>query len=187
MSNYADPSKGVVYLDVDMFRAPAGTALPALPFAEPPTTGTSPGTVWDAFGGLQMGFDLTPSQDIKKHRVMNYRKSAYAVTSSPRDDTFKMKATDRSKATFLTVLEGGSVVELSTGLYEYEKGPGDEFAVLAIARDISAKAFFYCSRVRLGTPPPRTFKGEDLDGWEFELIALDGIREGGDENPLVAV
>lgn len=184
MSTYADPAKGVAYLDVDFFRAPAGTPLPTNPLALPPVSGTAPGVTWDAFGGLQMGFDLTPSQDITKHRVMNYRKSAYAVTAAPRDDTFKFKATDRSKATFLTMLEGGEVVELDDDLFEYVKGDGEEFAGLAVARDITANAFFYCSRLRLGTPPPRTFKGDDLDGWEFELIALDKIREGGDANPL---
>lgn len=184
MSTHADPNKATVYLDVDFYRAPAGTALPADPFADNPITGTAPGVAWDAYGGLQMGFDVTPTQDVKKHKVMNFRKSSYAVTSSPRDDTLKFRATDRSKATFLTMLEGGEVIELGTGNFEYKKGNGEEFAVLAIARDISAKAWFYCERNRLGTPPPRSFKGEDLDGWEFELIALNEVREGGDANPL---
>ncbi|MFC9786432.1 hypothetical protein [Rhodococcus sp. NPDC127528] len=187
MSTYADPSKATVYQDGDAFRAPAGTLLPADLKAAALVTGTSPGVTWDAYGGLQKGLDVAPTQDVKEHNVFNKRDSAYGVTRGPRSERFKFRAVDRSKATLLTALEGGTITEVgaASGVFEYERGDGEEFAFIWRAVDITASTFFYCPRVRLATPAPRNFTGEDLDGWEFELLALTKVREFGTENPLV--
>lgn len=187
MSTYANPDKATVYLDGDAFRAPAGTGLPTDVFAGSLVTGTAPGVTWDAYGGVEKGLDIAPEQDVKKHYVFNKRDSAYAVTTGPRSDTFKFRAVDRSKATFLTFLAGGTVTEVGSGsgVYEYERGEGEEFAFVWRATDVTAKTGFYCPRVRLATPPPRSFTGEQLDGWEFELLALAKVREFGSANPLI--
>ncbi|MGW0043477.1 hypothetical protein [Rhodococcus sp. NPDC003348] len=186
MSDYADPKKATVYQDGDAFRAPAGTLLPADLTAAALVTGTSPGVTWDPYGGLQKGLDLAPKQDTKEHNVFNKRDSAYAVTRGPKSNRFKFKAVDRSKATLLTALEGGTITEVGSGsgVFEYEVGDGEEFAFIWRAVDVTASSFFYCDRVRLATPAPRSFAGEDLDGWEFELLALSKVREFGTDNAL---
>ncbi|WP_009473874.1 hypothetical protein [Rhodococcus sp. JVH1] len=195
MSTYADPKKAVTYLDGDGFRAPAGTAFPgaaifASPVVTPAVTGppSIPAVTWDPFGGIQKGLDLNPTRELKEHEVFNYRDSAYDVTTGPLKERLKFRAVDRSKATTLTRLEGGSVVEIEADeVYEFIRGAGEDFAFIWRAMDFRHKTALYCERVRLVTPPPRSFSGQDLDGWEFELLALAKVREFGTDDGGVTV
>lgn len=178
MSTTPDNSKAYVWQDGDAFRAPAGTALPAAPFgAYPIVTGTSPGVTWDAFGGIQAGFELNPEQELKKHKIFNKRNSIYAASRGAREDTTKFKAVDFSKATVLTALCGGEIVQVgATEVYKWIGGAAEEFALLWLLADpsnASTNRFgFYTEKATLASPPPRQFAGDDLDGYEFEILSL---------------
>ncbi|WP_336791771.1 hypothetical protein [Gordonia malaquae] len=192
MSTTPDNSKAYVWQDGDAFRAPVGTALPADPWAAPPlVTGTSPGVTWDPFGGIQAGFQLDPQQDVKKHKIFNKRESSYAISRGPREDTTKFRATDYSKAAVLTALLGGSIVETSPGsdVFEWIEGSAEEFALLWILADPSNasadRTGFYTPKATLATPPPRAFTGEELDGFELEILSLAPLRPISNFNPLI--
>lgn len=184
MSTHAAPEKAYIWLDGDGFRAPAGTARPTDPFALSPATA---GLVWDAFGGIEAGFELTPTRDTTPKKVWNRRLAPYKVIKSPTEERIKMRPVDYSIATVLTALQGGSIAEVPTGSGVFEWSPGDdeEFALLMVLRDEDATQGFYSSRVTLTTPPPRTFGGEDLDGFELELLALSPFVPLTSWNPLV--
>ncbi|AON97381.1 major tail protein [Gordonia phage Meyran] len=190
MSTTPDNSKAYVWQDGDAFRAPVGTALPAAPFVTPLVTGTSPGVTWDAFGGIQAGFERTPEQDVKKHRIFNYRNAAYAISRGPLENTTKFRAVDYSKASVLTVLNGGSIAEIgSTDHFEWNIGDGEEFAFFwALAAPSNAsedRIGFYTPKATLATPPPATFNGEELDGWDLEIVSLAPLKPISNFNPLV--
>lgn len=186
MSTYADPTKAYIWLDGDGFRAPAGTACPAAPFAATPTTGSSPGVVWDAFGGVETGFEVTAKRDTTPLAVWNRRSAPYKVYKAPREDRVKLRPVDYSKATVLTALEGGSIVETPTasGIFHWHNGIEEEFALLLVIRDDATSAGFYSNRVTLVTPPPRTFGKAELDGFEIELLALSPFTPITSWNPL---
>ncbi|WP_182357779.1 hypothetical protein [Tomitella gaofuii] len=187
MSTYADPEKAYVWLDGDVARAPAGTKLPDDPFALPPVTGVDPDTVtWDMFGGVEAGFELTPNRDVTTLPVWNRRRAPYKVVKSPLEERIKLRAVDYSKATVMTALQGGSITELGSGSgpYKWEPGEDEDFAVLFLLRDGGDTAGFYSPKVTLTTPPPRVFGGENLDGFEFELLALDPFVPVTSWNPL---
>ncbi|WML63660.1 hypothetical protein [Rhodococcus sp. AH-ZY2] len=186
MSTYADPTKAYAWLDGDIFRAPAGTALPTDPFAPTVTTGTAPGVTWDAFGGVEAGFEVNPSRDIKTLPVWNRRKAPYKVIKGPLEERVKFRAVDYSKATVLTALQGGSITEIGSGsgIFKWEPGDDEDFAAIFRLSDDDGNAGFYVERATLTTPPPRVFGGETLDGFEFELLALTPIIPLTDFNPL---
>lgn len=190
MSTTPDNSKAFVWQDGDAFRAPAGTALPEDPWAAPPLlTGTAPGVAWDPFGGIQAGFALEPNQEIKKHNIFNKRDSAYALSRGPREDTTKFRAVDYSKASVLTKLLGGSIVKVgTTDVWEWVGGNAEEFALLWILADPSNasadRVGFYTPKATLSTPPPSNFTGEELDGWDFEILSLAPLRPISNFNPL---
>lgn len=187
MSTHADPSKAFVWLDGDIYRAPAGTAIPTDPFVNAPVTGTAPGVTWDAYGGIEAGFEVNPTRDLTTIPVWNRRAAPYKVIKGVQEDRFKLRATDYSKATVLTALQGGSITELGTssGVFQWEPGDDEDFAVMFMLRDDDDTSGFYCSRVTLTTPPPRVFGGESLDGFEFEFLALDKVVPLTSWNPLV--
>lgn len=186
MSIHADPSKAFVWLEGDGFRAPAGTARPTNPFADNPVTGS---LAWDAFGGIEAGFDVTATRAVKTLPVWNRRLAPYKVNKDPREDRVKLRAVDYSVATVLTALEGGSVVETptSSGVYEWHNGSDEEFALLLTVHDEGKSVGFYSGRVTLTTPPPRTFGKAELDGFEIELLALEPFIPLTSFNPLVTV
>jgi len=186
VSTYADPSKAYVWLDGDIFRAPAGTALPTDPFAPAPVTGTAPGVTWDAYGGVEAGFNVNPTQNVTTLPVWNRRRAPYKHIKSVLEERVTFRAVDYSKATVLTALQGGSITETTTGsgVFKWEPGDDEEFAALFRLSDDTGNAGFYCERVTLSTPPPRVFGGETLDGFEFELLALSEIVPLTDFNPL---
>jgi hypothetical protein len=175
-----------VWLDGDAFRAPAGTALPPDPFANTLVTGSAPGVTWDAYGGIEAGFEVTPTRDLKPIPVWNRREAPYKNIKGVQEDRFKFRATDYSKATVLTSLQGGSIAEVGvdSGVFQWEPGDDEDFAVTFLLRDGDDTSGFYCSRVTLTTPPPRVFGGETLDGFEFEFLALDKVVPLTSWNPL---
>ncbi|NKR90550.1 hypothetical protein GS483_00200 [Rhodococcus hoagii] len=186
MSTHADPNKAYVWLDGDVYRAPAGTPMPADPFAVAPVSGSSPSVTWDAFGGIEAGFEVNPSRDLKTLPVWNRREAPYKVVKGPLEERFKLRATDYSKATVLTALQGGSISEIGSGssLFQWNPGSDEDFAAMFVLRDDDGMSGFYCSKVTLTTPPPRVFGGESLDGFEFELLALDKVVPITNFNPL---
>ncbi|MGW5387206.1 hypothetical protein [Nocardia sp. NPDC003963] len=181
MSDHAAPEKAYVWLDGDAYRAPAGTALPTDPFSPNPVTGS---LSWMAYGGIEAGFELTPTRDITPKRVWNRRRAPYKVIKSPSEERVKLRAVDFSAATALTTLQGGSITQLSAGVFQWNPGDDEDFALMLALRDEEANQVFYSSRVTLTTPPPRTFGQEELDGFEFELLALDPFVPITSFNPL---
>ncbi|MEV0247968.1 hypothetical protein AB0H76_15350 [Nocardia sp. NPDC050712] len=181
MSTHADPEKAYIWLDGDGFRAPAGTAIPTDPFALSPVTS---GVSWLAYGGIEAGFEVTATRDVNPKRVWNRRLAPYKVIKSPSEERVKLRPVDYSVATVLTTLQGGSISELTAGVYQWNPGDDEEFALLLVLRDEDASQAFYSKRVTLTTPPPRTFGGEDLDGFELELLALEPFVPLTSFNPL---
>ncbi|WP_072689270.1 hypothetical protein [Rhodococcus marinonascens] len=182
MSTYADPSKAYVWLDGDVYRAPAGAAQPEDPFANVVMTDA---LTWDAYGGIEAGFEVTPKRDLKTLPVWNRRTAPYKVVKGPQEDRFKLRAVDYSQATVLTALQGGSITQIgATDVYAWEPGDDEEFALICLVRDDDKTAGFYCPRVTLATPPPRMFGGETLDGFEFELLALEPVITLTSWNPV---
>ncbi|MCC3311530.1 hypothetical protein [Nocardia africana] len=183
MSVHADPEKAYVWLDGDGYRAPAGTAMPTDPFAVDLVSGA---VHWDPFGGIEAGFELTPTRDTTPKKVWNRRRAPYKVVKSPTEERMKMRCVDYSVASTLTALQGGSISETSPGssIFAWNMGDDEDFALVATLRDEDGNAAFYSPRVTLTTPPPRTFGKEDLDGFEFELLALDPFIPLTSWNPL---
>ena len=66
MSTFADSTKAYVWMDGDAFRGEAGAELPTDPFTE-----TLNG--FDAFGGIEAGFEITADQSIEKKKIFNKR------------------------------------------------------------------------------------------------------------------
>ncbi len=108
------------------------------------------------------------------------------MVKGPLEERFKLRATDYSKATVLTALQGGSISEIGSGssLFQWNPGADEDFAAMFVLRDDDGMSGFYCSKVTLTTPPPRVFGGESLDGFEFELLALDKVVPITNFNPL---
>ncbi|WP_280389313.1 hypothetical protein [Nocardia wallacei] len=183
MSTHADPDKAYVWLDGDGFRSPAGTACPDDPFATNPVTGA---VSWLAYGGIEAGFEVTPSRDVTPKPVWNRRRAPYKVVKSPTEERVKLRPVDYSVATVLTYLQGGSIAEVpaASGVFHWNPGDDEDFAVLLVVRDEGTAAGFYSERVTLTTPPPRTFGKEDLDGFEIELLALEPFVPITNWNPL---
>lgn len=184
MSTHADPDKAYVWLDGDGYRAPKGTPRPTDPFAVAPVSGA---VNWLAYGGIEAGFELTPTRDVSPKKVWNRRLAPYKVIKSPTEERIKLRAVDYSVATVLTHLQGGSIVETpsGSGVFEWHAGDDEEFAILLMLRDEGTSQGFYSPAVTLTTPPPRTFGKEDLDGFEIELLALEPFIPITSWNPLV--
>ncbi|MBE7190704.1 hypothetical protein [Jatrophihabitans endophyticus] len=191
MSNTVNTQKTYLYQDGDAYRAPKGTAIPSNPFGATPTTGTGPGVVWDAFGGIQAGFETDPKRDINKKYLFNKRDSAAKVTKGPKENSMKFRAVQFSKATVLTSLMGGSITETSTGsgVWKWVEGVDETFALMWVldgeASSLTDRMGFYCSEVTLGALPPRKTDGEDMEGFDFTLEALAPIIPISNFNPLV--
>lgn len=170
MSNLANPRKAHLWLDGDAFRAPAGTALPSNP-KSPTLTG------WDAYGGIEAGFEDTETQDITEHDVWNHQGGPYKVSSKPGKRSLKFRAVDNSKATVMTRLRGGRLMKSGNSAY-LEIGSGEEFAFLAQLREGNEVMVLYSSRVTLASAPVRSrLSDEAIDGWEFEIKPISPFVE----------
>lgn len=170
MSTFADPNKAYLWLDGDAFRGKAGAELPADPFAEKLED-------FDAFGGIEAGFELTSDQSVTKKKVFNYRTSAYKVARDPLDEGMKFRAVDNTKATVMTRMQGGKVtMKGKHGVLE--KGIGEEFALLVRLDDGDDQTAFFCPRATLSAPATRAaMDGQNLDGWEFTVTFLEPCLE----------
>lgn len=190
MSNFIAPDKARTWLDGDMFRAPALTALPADIFAATLTG-------WDAFGGIKAGFALSTDRDIAEIPVWNNRSGApYKRQKKEPKPAFAVRCVDYSKATVLTLLRGGSVAEtaLASGIFEMIEGADEEFGVIFRVYDGAHKKAYYVAKAELTTIPNEEMgtDNEDVEGFDFEIgplspgAGLKAIRRFLTENPLAA-
>lgn len=182
MSTYADSSKSRLWLDGDAFRAPAETALPADIFA---TTLTG----WEAFGGIQAGFEVERTQNVNRLTIWN-KSGTYRQTKDDEEATIRMRPVDMSKATALTLITGGSITSGGGG-FEWIEGDTETFALILRVLDGSQKMGYYIRKAELGTRPTETLNDEQLMGWDMDIVPLvpaDGskpLRRFTTSNPLV--
>lgn len=187
MSDYADPSKARMWLDGDMFRAAAGTALPPDIFADTLTG-------WDAFGGIKAGFVISTEQDVTDVPVWNNTSgSPYKRRRQPPSTTIAVRPVDYSKATVLTLLRGGSVTEttVGSGVWELIEGDSEEFAVIMRVVDGEDRKGYYIARSELVNIPEENMGADDdVEGWDLEIGPLaptgggKAIRRFLSSNPL---
>ncbi|WP_276922436.1 hypothetical protein [Corynebacterium pyruviciproducens] len=168
----ADPSKAYLWLTGDAYRAPADTALPTGDLLKEKIAG------WDAFGGIEAGFEQTSEQSVTEKQVFNYRKAPYKIARDPLKEGIKFRAVDYTKATLLTRAQGGKIVKLGEKRYAIETGIGEEFALLIRVEDGDDAAFFYCPRVTLKAPAVKAaIDGQNIDSWEFDFAFLSPMVE----------
>lgn len=163
MSTYANPAKAFLPLDGDAFRAPAGTACPADIFA------TSLAG-WDAYGGIKAGFTSETAQENTKLTIFN-KEGTYRNKKGQEEPTLKFRGVDQSKATALTLLRGGSITA-SNGGYKWTFGKDENFALIIRVQDGAEWIAYYCQKSTLNTIPGETLDGEDLVGYDFEVVPL---------------
>lgn len=191
MSTHIDPSKARLWLDGDAFRAPVGTALPTDIMAADLTG-------WDAFGGIKAGFTITTEREREALDVWNNESgSPYRYKDQPPQPTIAMRPVDNSKATALTLLNGGTITEVMqsdgttpAGYYEWNEGTDREFALILRVVDGDQKKAYLIERGELANIPTETLNAEDLEGWDMEVSPLSpasgnpSIRKFTTYNPL---
>lgn len=174
MSGYADSSQAVVWIDGDGFRGPANGTEPTNPFATSPTSGA---TSLLAYGAIKAGFTITPNTDKKEYDAWNNESGAsfYTVEGNVKTQ-IKFRASQRSKATELTRLRGGSVSETSpgNGIWRHTEGSGEEISLLLQLKgaDGVKKEGFWIPRCKLAEKPELVKNDDDLDGYEFTFDVL---------------
>ena len=167
----ADPSKAYLWLTGDAYRAPADTKLPEGDLLAEEIKG------WDAYGGIEAGFEQTSEQSVTEKQVCNYRKAPYKIARDPLKEGIKFRAVDNTKATLLTRAQGGKIIKQGEH-YAIEKGVGEEFAIFIRVEDGTDAAFFYSPRVTLKAPATRAaIDGQNIDGWEFDVSFLSPMVE----------
>lgn len=167
----ADPSKAYLWLTGDAYRAPADTKLPEGDLLAEKIKG------WDAYGGIEAGFEQTSEQSVTEKQVFNYRKAPYKIARDPLKEGIKFRAVDNTKATLLTRAQGGKIIKQGEH-YAIEKGVGEEFAIFIRVEDGTDAAFFYSPRVTLKAPATRAaIDGQNIDGWEFDVSFLAPMVE----------
>lgn len=188
MSTNPDSTLSRLWLDGDAFRAPVGTALPGDDTIFTPTV-----TGFDAFGGIQAGFTVNREQTPTEFTIWN-RKGTYRQRKDEPVTTIAIRVVDQSAAAVLTVLRGGSVLEVSADeVYEWQQADDEEFALLLNAIDPThGKVAYYAARCALNTDPSDVVNDEALAGWDFDIKVLaplddsQPIRKFTDTNPLGA-
>lgn len=110
MSSNANPAESRLWVDGDGFRAATGTALPtdASIFGESPAG-------FDAFGGIQAGFTVTKESTPQDLTIWNGGDGPYRSRKGNVVTTIAIRAVDMSKASVLTVLQGGSIASVPSG------------------------------------------------------------------------
>lgn len=187
MSDFANSDDARIWLDGDAFRAPAGTELPADIFGD-----TLSG--WEAFGGIKAGFVLTREREVTPVDVWNNRTgSPYKRIKKSPDPSIAMRPVDNSKATALTLLRGGSIVETETdsGIFEWVEGEDEEFAIILRVQDGDNFKAYYIEKAELANIPEENMGAEDdVEGWDLEIGPLapdeggDAVRKFTSYNPL---
>lgn len=167
----ANPSNAYLWLTGDAYRAPVDTDLPQGDLRKAEIKG------WDAYGGIEAGFEQTAEQSVTEKQVFNYRKAPYKIARDPLKEGIKFRAVDNTKATLLTRAQGGKIIKQGDH-YAVEKGIGEEFALLIRVEDGTDAAFFYSPRVTLKAPATRAaIDGQNIDGWEFDVSFLAPMVE----------
>lgn len=191
MSDNANPALAHLWLDGDAFRAPAGTAIPAT-ILDGTALDAATYTGWSAYGGIKAGFKVTTATNATPLQVWN-ADGDYKIKKDPDSVTIEFVPVDESKATILTELRGGSIVETATGsgLFEYIDGDDEDFALLLRAKDGDDFVFYYVSRGTLNGAPEKDHAG-DLTGSPISVKPLTptgggkAIRRFRNANPLAA-
>lgn len=168
MSTYADSAKAALWLDGDAFRGAANASTPVDPFATSLTG-------FDAFGGISAGFVITPSQTITDLDIWNNESGApYRTSKKPPTFEIKFRPVDVSKATALTLLQGGSIAETSggSGIWKWTTGSGEEFSLMLRVIDGTKKKAYYIPRCELGAPPEESMNDDALEGWDIVIKPL---------------
>lgn len=166
MSTHATPSDANVWLDGDAYRGKAGAPLPDDPF-KANLDGFLP------FGGIEAGFTFNSDQTATKKKVWNHRNSAYRVIRDPLDEGVTFRAVDNNEATRLTRAMGGKVTVVNKR-YRLEKGDGEEFSLIVRLDDGADNTVIFYPRATLdGAPTRAAMDGQNLDGWEFKVTALE--------------
>lgn len=168
MSTFNDPSKALLWLDGDAFRAASGTTLPANPFAASLSG-------WTAFGGIKAGFQVETEQDRTPYTNWNNRSGAPdRIKKGFPIPTVKLRPTNYTVATVTTLLLGGSITETSGGSGVWEMVQGDEefFALIIRVVDGAKQKAYYMEKGELGTLPSEVMDGDDIEGWDLEISPL---------------
>jgi hypothetical protein len=182
MSNFADPSKSMLWLDGDAFRAPVNTALPADIFA-------SSLTGWEPFGGIQAGFTVERPREVTKYTIWN-KKGIYRQRKGDEEPTISLRPVDLSVATALTLLTGGSIVSAAGG-FEWIEGDEEFFSFILRVKDSTKEKAYYVRKGEMPNKPTETLNDEQLMGWDIQVTPLvpdDGsiaLRPFTKLNPLV--
>ena len=170
MSKYANSQNAYVWLDGDAFRGEAGAEMPTDPFAETISN-------FDAFGGIEAGFEVTVEQSIDKKTIFNKRDVVYKIVRQAVQSGMKFRAVDNTKASLLTRAQGGKVTKKGE-LYTMTPGLGEEFSFLVTLNDGVDKMGFWCPRVTLAAPVTRAaIDGQNIDGWDFDISFLEPVVE----------
>lgn len=187
MSNNVNPAKSRLWVDGDAFRAPSGTAMPPTDLFTADTF-----TGWDAYGAIKAGFEVSSDQENSNLTAWNakgtYRKKRGEVIKN-----VALRPVDESKATVMTLLQGGSIAEtaVGSGVWEHIPGTDEEFALLLVCRDpgFGSKAY-YIERGTLDNLPSEVINDDDLNGYDLVITALEpeggglAVRTFSDSNPL---
>lgn len=179
-------AKSRLWVDGDAFRAPAGTPLPA---ANLFTASSFVG--WDPYGAIKAGFEIATAQESTNLGVWgdgSYRKKKDdPITSAV------LRPVEDTKASILTFLQGGSIVETTTGsgVWEWIQGDDEEFALLLVVRDPGHGSKAYLgSRSTLDKIPGEVLNDSDLNGYDLSVSFLtppgggQAVRRFTDSNPL---
>jgi hypothetical protein len=187
LSTYADSSKARLWLDGDAFRGTANASTPTNIFA-------TSFAGFEAFGGIKAGFTVTPSQDVTDIDIWNNESgAAYFTSKKPPTFGIKFRPVDYSKATALTLLQGGSIAETSggSGIWKWTTGTDEEFSlILQLRTGANRKKSYYIPRATLAAIPEEVMNDDDLEGWDLEIKPLapsggaQAIQKFTDMNPL---
>lgn len=181
MSNFADPSKAMLWLDGDAFRAAAGTAVPADIFAATLTG-------WEPFGGIQAGFTIERPRDTTELEIWN-ADGTYRLKKDQEKPVISLRPVDLSKATGLTLLTGGSITAAAGG-FRWDEGDEEQFALIVRVVDGTKKKAYYVEKGELANRPSETLNDEQLMGWDMQIKPLVPSSGGKpmipytDSNPL---
>jgi hypothetical protein len=181
MSTYADSSKAALWLDGDAFRAPAATAVPTDIFAASLVG-------WEAFGGIQAGFNVARPRNIERLTIWN-KDGTYRTRKDDEEPLIGLRPVDLSKAAALTLLRGGSLVS-SNGGYEWVEGTEEFFALIVRVVDGTRKKAYYVEKGEMPVFPEDVLNDEALYGWDMEITPLvpasggKPVRHWTDSNPL---
>lgn len=174
MSQNATPSSAFLWIDCDAYRGVAGAVRPDL-------SDMSVGAEYegfDAFGGMETGFNVAAEGAATPKQVMNYRQAPYKVGRAPRTSTITFRNVDTSKAYLDTITQGGEIVQFPDGTVEIHAGDTEEFSLLLIVREGEKSGAYWTPRATLTTPPTEgAVDGETLAGSEFSIMALEPLRK----------